>query len=376
MAKPRVFVSSTYYDLKYARERLERFIKSYNMEPVLFESDNVYFDPTNKIDKSCYNEVETCHLMLLIVGGRYGSPASNSNEESYENAKEKYNEEYVSITQKEYITAVKNNIPIIICVDRNVYSDYETYLINNDNNPNEIKYAHTEDCKIFEFISTLQKSAIKLFNKIEDIEHYFSNQISGMLYTYLESLKKESKANELKSSIDQIEQVAKSMSKMLNEVASEVIVDKAKYNRLIEQQQKSLIDFFFTIFKQNCIIQKNSEEKKYDRNEVKKICEIFNDTIFNVSRIENISKEPVLIKQIFQYGRIVSECTEKLSELGYFFKIKSNDYRSAFSQISDLNKDNNSHLKKYFNDKLEEIVSHLLLTFPGLPFTLKTPIKK
>ena len=163
---------------------------------------------------------------------------------------------------------------------------------------------------------------------------------------------------------------------MLNEVASEVIVDKAKYNKLIEQQQKSLIDFFFTIFKQNCIIQKNSEEKKSDRNEVKKICEIFNDTIFNVSRIENISKEPVLIKQIIQYGRIVSECTEKLSELGYFFKIKSNDYRSAFSQISDLIKDNNSQLKKYFNDKLEEIVSHLLLTFPGLPFTLKTPIKK
>lgn len=50
MAKPRVFVSSTYYDLKYARERLERFIKSYNMEPVLFESDEVYFNPNRKID--------------------------------------------------------------------------------------------------------------------------------------------------------------------------------------------------------------------------------------------------------------------------------------------------------------------------------------
>ena len=37
MAKPRVFVSSTYYDLKYVRERLNRFLMSYNMEPVLFE---------------------------------------------------------------------------------------------------------------------------------------------------------------------------------------------------------------------------------------------------------------------------------------------------------------------------------------------------
>lgn len=48
MAKPRVFVSSTYYDLKYARERLERFIEAYNMEPVLFESDEVYFNPSQK----------------------------------------------------------------------------------------------------------------------------------------------------------------------------------------------------------------------------------------------------------------------------------------------------------------------------------------
>ena len=45
MAKPRVFVSSTYYDLKYVRERLERLISSYCFEPILFESDDVFFNP-------------------------------------------------------------------------------------------------------------------------------------------------------------------------------------------------------------------------------------------------------------------------------------------------------------------------------------------
>lgn len=37
MAKPRVFLSSTYYDLKHVRERIERFLANFGMEPVLFE---------------------------------------------------------------------------------------------------------------------------------------------------------------------------------------------------------------------------------------------------------------------------------------------------------------------------------------------------
>ena len=90
MAKPRVFVSSTYYDLKYVRERLERLISSYCFEPILFESDDVFFNPNIKLDASCYKEVENCHMMLLIVGGRYGSLASEQ--------KDQYEENYISIT--------------------------------------------------------------------------------------------------------------------------------------------------------------------------------------------------------------------------------------------------------------------------------------
>ena len=41
MAKPRVFVSSTYYDLKHIRDRPEAFIESFGYEPVLFESGDI-----------------------------------------------------------------------------------------------------------------------------------------------------------------------------------------------------------------------------------------------------------------------------------------------------------------------------------------------
>ena len=36
MSKPRIFVSSTYYDLKYVRERIEILISDYCFETKLF----------------------------------------------------------------------------------------------------------------------------------------------------------------------------------------------------------------------------------------------------------------------------------------------------------------------------------------------------
>lgn len=64
--KPRIFVSSTYYDLKHIRNNVERFVNQYGFEPVLFESGNVFFEHDKDLDISCYNEVKLCHMMVLI----------------------------------------------------------------------------------------------------------------------------------------------------------------------------------------------------------------------------------------------------------------------------------------------------------------------
>ena len=159
MAKPRIFVSSTYYDLKYVRERLERIISNYCCEPILFESDEVFFNANTAIDESCYNEIQHCHMMILIVGGRYGSMASTQIEE-YEN-------KYISITQREHETARKRGIPVMVFVEQNVYSEYKTYLANKDNNT--IKYTHVDDVRVFQFISKLEQGAIKVFSHIDDL---------------------------------------------------------------------------------------------------------------------------------------------------------------------------------------------------------------
>lgn len=45
MARPRIFVSSTYYDLKHIRSAMEVFIDSMGYESVLFESGEIPFFP-------------------------------------------------------------------------------------------------------------------------------------------------------------------------------------------------------------------------------------------------------------------------------------------------------------------------------------------
>jgi len=67
---PRVFVSSTYLDLKHVRQRIEKFIENYGFEPILFERDKVTYQHGKAIDQSAYYEVGLCHIMILIIGGR------------------------------------------------------------------------------------------------------------------------------------------------------------------------------------------------------------------------------------------------------------------------------------------------------------------
>lgn len=62
MVKPRVFVSSTYYDLKHIRNRLEIFIDGLGYESVLYEQGDIPFHHDSPLDVSCYDEIKSCHI--------------------------------------------------------------------------------------------------------------------------------------------------------------------------------------------------------------------------------------------------------------------------------------------------------------------------
>ena len=77
MARPQIFISSTFYDLWHLRASLEGFVERLGYDPVLSEKGKIAYDPELPLDESCYREASASDLFVLIVGGRYGSAASD-----------------------------------------------------------------------------------------------------------------------------------------------------------------------------------------------------------------------------------------------------------------------------------------------------------
>ncbi|MEJ9163821.1 DUF4062 domain-containing protein, partial [Paenibacillus graminis] len=73
MAKPRVFISSTYYDLRYIREDIARFIREQGYDPVLFERGQIAYGREQAPADYCLKEIELCDILVSVVGGRFGS---------------------------------------------------------------------------------------------------------------------------------------------------------------------------------------------------------------------------------------------------------------------------------------------------------------
>jgi len=367
--KPRVFVSSTYYDLKHVRERLERFIEAYNFEPVLFESDKVIFEHNKPLDASCYNEVKLCHVMILIIGGRYGSIASG------ENAKEKievYNSDYVSITRREYETALKMNIPVFIFVEKNVSADFQTYKKNQSFfETNKIvlsenfSFAHVDDVNIFNFISLFQDKPIKTFERVEEIEHYLSNQIAGMLYLYLQQLQSDKKEEKVLDSVGELQNIVERMNTMLEAVGKNVI-ESNSLEDVVLSQNKILIEYFVTQFSDNIKFRNDySDVTEQTILEAFRICK---DTIFNDDLLSSIKKEKDFSRQWDRISVIKKQFSEKLTLFDDKIIVDNFDlykiYHSYTKNIYPIISTNKS-LDAFFEEKM---ISELYTKISGLPF--------
>lgn len=352
MARPRIFVSSTYYDLKYVRERLERIISNFCCEPILFESDEIFFNPNTAIDVSCYNEIKHCHMMILIVGGRYGTKASEQIEE--------YEEKYISITQREYETACQRNIPVMVFVEQNVYSEYKTYLANTDNDT--IKYTHVDNVRVFQFISKLEQGAIKVFSKIDDIEHYFSHQIAGMLLTYLNSLQEDKNKKEIKDAVDEIKVVSQSMQKMLNSIAGKVLASDEEYKELLQQQNHALIDFFVELLDQN--MKCNLFSIKANANNIgnieSSIYSILENTIFNKQNLDKAFQKG----QYKAIEELQKQATDQIAQLPEGINLSINAVRIHKQLIQTIDLiSTQEELQEYFKRKIYDVIEDRIL-FP------------
>ena len=113
MAAPRVFISSTFYDLKQVRNNIGDFIKSLGYEPVMHEHSGVAYSQTTPLENDCYHELASCDIVVCIIGNHFGS-------KSLEND--------LSITMNEIQNAIKNKKKVYIFIANDVYTENRTYL--------------------------------------------------------------------------------------------------------------------------------------------------------------------------------------------------------------------------------------------------------
>ncbi|MCH7877905.1 MAG: DUF4062 domain-containing protein [candidate division Zixibacteria bacterium] len=257
MARPRIFISSTYYDLKDIRESLEGFIRELGFEPILSEIGNIPYSPDTPLDESCYREAGNSDIFVLIIGGRYGSEWSGGERE----VPKSFFDQYDSITKKEYEKAVARDVPTYILIEKAVYSEFEIYQRNKDNE--EINYAQVDSANIFRFIDDIlskpKNNPIHKFDKLNDIKKWLREQWSGLFQTLLGKLSDEKQLTSLSAQVKDLSEVSSTLKKYMETVVTKVVPKQAagiimeESKRLKEAQNLSKLrrNDFFRFFLKN-----------------------------------------------------------------------------------------------------------------------------
>ena len=238
MARPRVFVSSTYYDMKHLRSSIENFIEQLGYEPVLSEKDSIAYLPDAPLYESCYRESKSEDLFVLIIGGRYGSAASDQPKGDGDD----FYDRYESITKREYESACERDIPAFILIEQGVDAEYQTYLKNKDNR--SIKYAHVDSVNIFHLIESIRdkqrNNPVKLFSKYSDIESWLKEQWAGTFRELIQRMSTGSRIREIDTKVADLAQTAETLKRYLEEVVTKVLPEKEMALGIINKENNRL----------------------------------------------------------------------------------------------------------------------------------------
>jgi len=204
MAKLRIFVSSTCYDLDILRSELRPFIIGMGYEPVMSDYSDILYDPRSHTHDSCIKEVPSCDMVLLVVGSRFGGQAVPSAIEDFDftileqmstKAELMEHKDKLSITQLEVLKAVEQSIPVYAFVNDEVMHDHHVYEKNKDKKEviDSIEFPSIpkrETAKyIFEFINFLghrtKNNSITPFARLDDIKSHLLSQWSQLFQRIL-----------------------------------------------------------------------------------------------------------------------------------------------------------------------------------------------
>lgn len=250
MPSPKVFVSSTCYDLGMAREQIRSFLVRLGYDPIMSEYSDVLYDPRTHTHTSCLQEVPSADMVVLLIGSRFGGkiiPEALSSVDLENLSKSSFDItvlediEKLSVTQLETLKAIDASIPVFAFVDEKVMHDHLVYQKNKDligqikfpsiEKPDAAKY-------IFEFINFLHHrnigNSVIPFSRIEDIENHLRKQWASLFQRLLrEQRDKSHEERKMFTISEQIEELKTAMiSTIGNAQNREIARGVIKYRRL------------------------------------------------------------------------------------------------------------------------------------------------
>lgn len=166
MAKPKVFLSSTCFDLSTVRTELEAFLVDRGFEVLNSEGPRFGVTPGMHSHSACLDEVKRSDYLLLMVGKRRGGTFVGSTD---------------SITNEEYLMAEKHDIPRIVCVDRAVNEARPLF----HKNPTGDFGGIVDDKRIFSFIDYIASGHsdnwLHPFTSVADLKEILTTQFAHYL---------------------------------------------------------------------------------------------------------------------------------------------------------------------------------------------------
>ena len=241
MASPRIFISSTFYDLRQVRSDIERSILELGYEPVRHETGAIPYLKDEPLESGAYREIDLSDVIVFIMGGRSGSQS----------------EEYpgYSISQAELKRALGKGIQVFIFVESDVLNEYKTYKLNK--NSEEIKYSSVDDVTVFPFLEELYSlpvnNPITPFEVANDISSFLKQQFAGLFHRFLQEQKRQQEVNVL----EEMHSVAKTLNELVRfltverknsdaAIKSILLADHPAFRRLAELTKTPYRVFFTT----------------------------------------------------------------------------------------------------------------------------------
>jgi Domain of unknown function (DUF4062) len=171
MAKPRVFVSSTFYDLQHIRNDIESFIQSVGYEPVMFERGAVPYAQDKRLEEQCYAEISRCDILVSIIGDRFGAEAKKSPG---------------SISQNELKRALDDGKQVYVFLLKKVDAAHAIYLLNKDKSNDAVDYGM--DVRLLHFVDevrALPTTGVHQFGSAGEITSMLREQWGGLFQELL-----------------------------------------------------------------------------------------------------------------------------------------------------------------------------------------------